>query len=43
MSHVALRVGGLKEPINPIIPLFLNQSLLSLISKLIGTEEFGKD
>jgi hypothetical protein len=43
LTHVALRVGGLKEPIKPITPSFPNQSLLSYVSLLIGTGKFGRD
>jgi hypothetical protein len=43
LTHVALRVGGLKEPLKPITPTFPNQSLMSYVSLLIGTGKFGKD
>ena len=43
MSEVALRVGGLKEPIKPLTPTFPGQSLLSYLSLLVGTGKFGKD
>ena len=43
MSHVALRVGGLKEPLKPFAPEFPNQCLLSYLSLLTGTGKFGRD
>ena len=43
LSMAALRIGGVKDTIKPLEPVYPNQSLLSYLTLFTGTGKWGKD